>query len=191
MNKNKQAKVLKVIEIIGFFLTIFSIWYSFYLSEQATLISNHTIDYENNKLIVSVKNKALFKETGNISFFRIEVSDSKPMMIVKSLKPNENFTFNLGINIGKKNVSVVSSFTPIYPALFNCSLSAYQLYYVTEETSISYRISCDNCPSQGIVRRIPDFQSAELKLILNPKDRNCGGLLTIYSWPKVSLRELS
>lgn len=179
-----------IVEVIGFVLAIFSIWYSYYLSEPAKLEVNYTVDVINNRLLISVKNTAFFKETGNVSLFRLEVSDSKPHMIIKSLVPNESFKFDLSINITSKGITIPSS-EPTYPSLVNCTVPTYKLYFATEKSSISYKITCDNCFSQGVIRRIPDFQRTQIEIIFNPENKTCSGTLPIYSWSQVGIAELN
>ncbi|MFZ3077328.1 MAG: hypothetical protein WA139_02640 [Candidatus Aenigmatarchaeota archaeon] len=188
--KSSGGSKLRFIEIIGLILTIFSIWYSYYLSESASLEVNQTIDTANNRLNIMVKNKAIFKETGNISFFRLEISDSKPFMITKSLKPDENFSYSLSINITGKNITI-PPLKEKYPILVGCQFPYSKLYYATEEASISYKITCDNCFSQGIVRRIPDFQIVIFNFTLNPVNKTCHGSLPIYSWTNFRIEDIS
>ena len=155
-----------------------------YDMEHAELIVNHTIDEKNGRIYVTIRNNATMKETGKIYFYRLGVDDANPHMVFDSLKPGETKTLNLAINISKKNFTVDKK-NSTYPVLLEFQITQIsKLSFVTEKTSLSYKITCDNCYSQGIIKREPESESSTVSITL----QNINGTLVpsasipIYKW---------
>ena len=162
-----------------------------YQIEYPNLNVTHQIDEENGILKITLENTASKKETGTINFYRLEVSDSKPHLQKPSLKPGENMTLNLAIEIDEKNYTIYSEKVE-YPLLASFKIpesTVHKLYFITEDTSISYKITCDNCYPQGIVRRIPDWGTIESGFSIGP-NKTISGLVPIYSWTTYTPEDL-
>jgi len=187
--KDATSSASSIINRIGFILTIFSIVLSFALAEAANIHSWYEINETSEKLTVFIKNDARFKETGVINFYRLEISDSKPHVQFKSLRPREelNYTFqikisNISLEDSVSNTSTGVAFSPPF----------HKLYFV-DNLSITYKITCDNCYSQGAVRRIPQFSTVE---IVSGVGRSIDGKLFLhpyapmYQWVDYKIKDL-
>ncbi len=187
-----KRDTLEIVGIVGFVLAIFSIWYSYYLSENAELEVWHELNKSKGRLTVWVKNKAIFRETGTVNFYRLEISDSKPHLQINSIKPNETTKVELEVNITERNISLQKR-NVTYPKLAGFTLPYYKLYFATEkDASISYRINCDNCKSQGIIRRIPEYDIVEgwVSLMIINETFVAQGSIPIYRWVEFSLADV-
>ena len=76
-----------------------------------------------------------------------------------------------------------------WPLLASFQIPTKELYFITENTSISYKITCDNCYSQGIIRRIPEWQAIEGGFSIGPNN-TISGSVPIYSWTTYTLEDL-
>lgn len=184
-----------------FIIAIFSIFFTYHLSEKeslerfkqlepAILNVSHEIDVSNPKeqwLFIHVKNIAQFKSTGNITLYRIEVDPHKPHMILPSLEPNENRTIELRINYTQVNYSIKSENIGFG---VTCEIPTSKLYFIHEKESISYKLTCDNCKTEGIIRRIPSLEAIETTLVFKPETRSCEGKFPTYSWVQYRLEDL-
>ena len=175
-----------IVAIGGFYIGLKQLQLAVFQTEYPTLNITHQIDEKNGRLNIFVKNTASRKETGAINFYRLEISDSKPHMQLESLKPGENITFGLEINV---NYTIPQSGIK-WPLLANFQLPAYKLYFITEKTSISYKITCDNCYPQGVIKRIPEFSAIESFIIIGPNYSYIKGSIPTYSWKTFSLEDL-
>ena len=150
INRNKW-------NIIALVLTIFSIWFAYYLSSPINLQVWHNVSASGDRLEIYAKNNDWLRSTGTINLYRIEQSDSKPHIQLTGkdvLKlRQEKLLANLSIVSGEETIKVPHSNTAGLYGTYGPPAS--KLYFVTEHTSISYKITCDACPAQGIVRRIP------------------------------------
>lgn len=201
--KNKLEPYQLEIEIIGIVIAISSVWFSYHLSTQeslerykqlepAVLNVTHWVnisDPQDKFLFINIKNVAKFKATGNLSIYRIETNPYRPAILLPSLNAGENTTIQLGINYSIATYPIEFGeflFEDWY--VRNVTIPAYKLYYITEHTSISYRIACDNCNSEGIVRRFPEFGTSEP--IIRVSKTTMQLALPIYSWIDFSLDDL-
>ena len=199
MNKNISYKISKfslILSILSLLVAVVGIWYAvqqlnlaLYQIEYPKLNVTHQIDEENGRLKIFIKNTALRKETGTINFYRLEISDSKPHMQLKSLKPGENITLDLSIKISEKNYTIHSE-KGEWPLLTSFQIPTHKLYFITEKTSISYKLTCDNCYSQGIIKRIPDWQEIRSRISIGP-NYTIRGSIPIYSWTSYNLEDVS
>lgn len=187
-------KIWNILAIISLIISILAIFIAVYLSQPVNLKVWHKIDEENGKLLIYGKNNDFLRSTGTISIYRIEANPNKPHIQLNSLKPREErLLTGLNINIEEVNISTDMPGISKSGKFINCSASSeliYHLYFITEQTSISYKISCDNCPSQGIIKRIPDFSNAELFLSPNLSTRQCTWSIPIYSWKNFSVESI-
>jgi len=184
-----QKRVIKFIMLI---ITIVSIFLTYYQIEYPKLIVNETIVDNGDgtgRLKIYVENNALIKATGTINFFRLDINPNIPHMQINSLKPGENITFDTEIRISEKNYSFQENDLPPF-ALSSYKIPVYKLYFITEEISISYKISCDNCYPQGILRRVPELGSIQTSFLLDPLTGEMSGKLKIYDWTKFDIDDL-
>lgn len=190
---NQKTKInWKRIEIIALILALAGIFLAYYQIEYPKLFVNQTITDNQDgtgRLKIYVENRAWFKPTGTINFFRLDINPNIPHIQVDSLNPGENITFDTDIRILKKNYSFSRKEAPS-GALSSYQIPAYKLYFVMEETSISYKITCDNCHSQGILRRIPGLGLIETSFTLNQLTGEMSGVLKIYNWTKYTSGDL-
>lgn len=197
MSDSPKINIISLtISILSLIVAVVGIWYAIqqlnlalYQIEYPKLNVTHQIDEENGRLKIFIKNTASKKETGTINFYRLEISDSKPHMQLKSLKPGENITLDLSIKISEKNYTIRSE-KGEWPLLTSFQIPAHKLYFITEKTSISYKITCDNCYPQGIIKRIPDWQEIISRISIDA-NYTIRGSVPIYSWITYNLSDLS
>jgi len=190
--KKNFGKISLIVGMIALLISIFGIYLAYYQIEYPKLIVNHAIVDKgdgNGRLQIYVKNNALFKPTGEINFFRMDINPSIPHMQVDSLDPGENITFDTDIKIFEKNYTFQRE-KSLPGALSRYGIPAHKLYFIMEEISLSYRITCDNCHSQGILKRIPELGSVETSFTLNQLTGEMFGVLKIYNWTTYSLEDL-
>lgn len=141
--------------IIAFLITILSLWLTILQirqAEPALLNVTESVNKEIGVISITFENIAKHKETGIINFFQLEVNDFKPVKQYPSLKPGSSRTVEFPITVAWRNITVIRSLT-------NPQISIpLNRFYSTPETSLSYRITCDNCYSQGIIRRLPAYE---------------------------------
>jgi len=198
MNKEKIKEnlnlIIGVVTVLCFLFAIWQLHLAFYQIEYPNLNVTHQIDEENGILKITIENTASKKETGTINFYRIEVSDSKPHKQLESLRPGDNRSFWVPINVDEKyyNVSVLESEYPTLTAFEVPGITQHKLYLMTDNTSISYKITCDNCYAQGIVKRIPDWKTIETGFAISRTGSNytASGILPIYSWTTYTPEDL-
>lgn len=192
---NKKIKINKfslILGVIALIISILGIYLAYYQIEYPKLFVNQTlIDNEDGtgRLNVYVENQALLKPTGTINFFRESISPDEPHMQVESLNPGENITFKTDIRIYEKNYSFQEE-EPLPGALSRYKIPADKLYFIMESTSLYYRITCDNCHSQGIFKRIPELGKVETGIRLNQLTGEQSGVLKIYNWTTYSIEDL-
>ncbi|MBN1761902.1 MAG: hypothetical protein JW878_02315 [Methanomicrobia archaeon] len=178
--------VCLIVTVVGFGIAIWQLNLTLYQTEYPDLNITHQIDKENGFLKITLENTASRKETGTINFYRLEVSDSKPHLQLESLNPGDNTSFFAAISVDEKyyNVSDLESEYPTLTAFELPGITRHKLYMITENTSISYKITCDNCHPQGFVKRIPDWETIETGFAISRTGSNytVNGTLPIYSW---------
>ncbi|MFW6029754.1 MAG: hypothetical protein ACOCRO_05815 [Halanaerobiales bacterium] len=177
----------QILVCISLFLAIVSIWFAYYLSTPINLEIWHKIKGE--KLIIYGKNHDLLRSTGPIELYRMNIDPNIPLMRLKGddiLGPREkNKLFSLEINRKQSKPFIKDK-------LLNKTtrIPAGKIYYVMEKTSISYKITCDNCKNQGIIKRIPPLSEITISTILNKKKGIKEFSIPIYSWPEYNLDEM-
>jgi len=192
--KKKHPKwgktIFNLFVIIGLVLTILSIWATFYFSSPINFEIWDNVSEDQERLVIYGRNNDLFRSPGVINLYRLEVSDSKPHIQLqnnRSFKRGiEKMLFNLSINIGEEEIPTQT------PECKQCVTIPYpNLYFLTEKTSISYKITCDKCTPQGVVRRIPEFQMTPFSLSLDWIYKEFGDIIVpTYSWVEVELEDL-
>ncbi len=179
--------------IIGFFggvvLTAISIWFGYYLSSPIDFEVWHNVSEDQERLVIYAKNNDQFRYPSKINLYRLEVNERTPHIQKpddKSFKRGkEKMLFNLSINIEKENVPFTKDNCK------NCfTVPYFNLFFLTEENFISYKITCDKCSPQGIVRRVPEFQMIPFSIILDPINKTFRNLsIPKYSWTEVKLED--
>jgi len=196
MNKDDFALIISILSLIvatgGIFYAVQQLDLALYQIEYPELNVTHQIDEEKGILNIFIKNTAKLKETGTINFYRLEISDSKPHLQLDSLKPGENTTLNISIKVDEKNYTLPSEKgeLPLLTRFIKFRIPRYKLYFITEKTSISYRITCDNCYPQGITKRIPEWQSIKGYEFSIDENYSIRGFIPTYSWTTYSLKDL-
>lgn len=178
--------VCLIVTVVGFGIAIWQLNLTLYQTEYPDLNVTHQIDKEKGILKITIENEASRKEIGTINFYRLEVSDSKPHKQFESLKPGDNKSVWVPINVYEKdyNVSVLDTEYPAFTAFELPGITQHKLYMMTDNTSISYKITCDNCYAQGVVKRIPNWSIIETGFAISHTGSNytASGILPIYSW---------
>ena len=175
--------------IIGLIITSvafgFGAYAVLYQSEPAKLSEVHEVvmvNETNGRLIINVTNRAMFKETGRVFLYKIEANPFKPNMNISSIQSGQTRQFELEINVNKQEITIPQT-SAEYKIPF------YKLYFVYEnEASITYRITCDNCYSEGLLGRVPEGQSVPIQLEL--KNGTLEGFINVYSWVEFNLQDV-
>ena len=148
-----------------------------------------TLDDNESRWNFTVTNSHPLKETGTIYLYRLEINPNKPHMALKGLKPGESNVFSLTFR--KDNVNV--TFSQQRNKFGGCSLvpPAVQTYFVNDHISIGVKITCDNCPSQGITRRLPNFETIDFVFAIG--NDNCARYISIprYEWTDYLLEQIT
>jgi len=193
ISKSKyKSKITKSINytFLGFIFTFIALGFTFYEAEYPKLNVEHQIDEKNGTLNIFIENNAKLKKTGIINFYRLDISEITPYSQLDSLSPGQNHTFTLGINTD--NINYNMSYRLRYDeGSIDYIFPQYKLLYsLSEQNSISYKITCDNCFSQGIIKRIPDFQKINGRFVLDSDYIPQNSSLTKYSWVVYSPKDL-
>jgi len=186
-----QLKRPETLTIFGIFLTILSIWVAFYLSTPIELNMSHDVSEDGETLYIHIKNTDWFRDSGTVTLYRLEVSDSKPHMQLtgnRTLAPGKEETLTLRIKRSEERIELNQE---NFGFGMGFSIPS-ALFYITEKTSISYKITCDNCPPQGIVRRQPALGQMEtlVKIININGSPVVSGALPIYEWVDYDIEDI-
>jgi len=164
---------------------------TYWLTSPVILKVNHTVKIINNsgEILINVTNTHPLKDTGAIYIYRLEMNPNRPFTIEKNLEPNESRLYHLYFKTKEEGIKSTVNFTPYGT---KGEIPAGKLYLIQEHVSISYKISCDNCPSQGVIRREPPFST----FFVGFKLTNIGGksvpeyTIDIYEWVDCELKEI-
>ncbi|NQU99002.1 hypothetical protein HQ533_06080 [Candidatus Woesearchaeota archaeon] len=159
---------------------------TFLLTTPVTLTLNETVNETEGRWYINVTNSHPLRETGAIYLYRLEKNSDKPHMLVEEgLKPGESRLFSLAIKTEEEEI-LFNQQTTNHGYVWNFPIEA---YYVNEEVSISIKIICDNCPSQGVMRRLPGFGDVDYRTTLN-KTGVKAMKIPIYEWVDFSLEDI-
>lgn len=207
VNKIKKTKKVKIfyelvsfvkkekhllIELIGFSLAIFAIWFAL----PTQLEVSYTLNETEQSLFLNIRNKEPFlKETGTINLYRLDITDSKPHIQLDSLLPNQKHeNLRLRVNFGEVEINMTESRNETF-GYTQCLLNRTEYYFLTEATSISFKVSCDNCPPQGYFTRIPPYEKGPPQKIKIPfsydtNTKTCSYIVPTYSWLELKLEDV-
>lgn len=163
---------------------------TFWLTSPVNLQVNQSSNDSAGRLEIDVKNIHPTRGTGRIYLYKIEINPDKPEMInVSGLAPGESMHFSLTYVETDANVSFGSQKTPY--GGFGASIPADKMYYITAHNSITYRITCDNCPSQGYMGRLPEFSAIRAQLSVNYSNRSIVAVsMPTYRWVDYQLSDI-
>ncbi len=168
-------------------LTEESINQTFLMTSSVILQTNDTINESEGRWYINITNTHPTKETGRVYLYKLEINPDKPSMALDhSLKPGESDIFSLTIKSEEKNISFNQNLEPFG---FSWTLPASKVYYVNEHVSISVKITCDNCPSQGIILRVPDFNAISMQIGMTNKGIQSISINT-YEWLDYKLEDI-
>lgn len=211
IKSSKKKKKMKKYDFkfwIPLLLTVFSIIIAFYLSTENTetsiklaeeslnrtfymtspVILNATnfVNATEGRWYINVTNTHPFKETGQLFFYRLELDPHRPFMVVnQSLYPGESRVFSTEIKQNYREIRLNSSSNNSkIPILIG------KYYYVLDHASITSKISCYNCESQGIVLKLPEYSkfSIGFKITENGTFEDVG--IVGYDWYDVKPEEI-
>jgi hypothetical protein len=194
---------------VGLALTILSIFLAFYLSAESTKTSikiseealnktflmaipvtlevKGTVNEIEGRWYINITNTHPLKETGKIYIYKLEINPDKPgMQLNRSLKPRESDLLSLTIKSKKENISFLQK---IEPFSYSWTLPASEVYYVNEHVSISVRITCDTCSSQGVILRVPDFNEIPINMVMTNRSIQTMNINT-YEWLDYNLQDI-
>lgn len=161
---------------------------TFWLTSPVTLLINDTVDEKEGRWNFNVTNTHPLKGTGTIYLYRLEINPDKPHMANHTgLRPGESRVFSLTFKSKKENVT----FSQSKNRYGGCDFvpPSVATYFVNDHVSISAKITCDNCPSQGIIRRLPDFEVVDFTFTLR---NNCiiNTSIPTYNWTDFKLEDI-
>ena len=161
---------------------------TFWLTSPVTLLINDTLDKKEGRWNFNVTNTHPLRGTGTIYLYRLEINPDKPHMANHTgLKPGESRVFSLTFKSNEENVTFKQSKNRYGGCDFVPPSVA--TYFVNDHVSISAKITCDNCPSQGIIRRLPDFEIVDFTFTLK---NNCvvNTSISTYNWTDFKLEDI-
>ncbi|MBS3075859.1 hypothetical protein J4429_05370 [Candidatus Pacearchaeota archaeon] len=182
----KDLRLIDKINLMALLLGFFSLFFTLWLASPVELEISENIDVDAGRLNITVKNIDWIRSTGNIYLYRLEVSGDKPHIVLPDLKQRKINKFELNINVKEEPIS---AFRQVDEFGESCTVPFGKLYFVTEKTSISYKISCDSCSAQGLIRRIPDFGAVKGINTLT-SDNYCNYSIPAYSWTEFYLEDV-
>jgi len=160
---------------------------TFLMTSPVILQANSTVNEAEGRWYINITNTHPNKETGKVYLYKLEINPNKPSMALDhSLKPGESDLFSLTIKSEERNISFSQNLEPFG---FSWTLPASKVYYVNEHVSISVKVSCDNCPSQGIILRVPDFNAIPMQMGVTNKGVQSISINT-YEWLDYKLEDV-
>ncbi len=188
-NKENKYNVDRIITVIGIILTLFGLFLSYYgiqksidISEQSlndtfwltspvTLDINYTYDDKKGVMKINITNTHSRKGTGAISLYRLEVNPNTPYVVIEEgLSPYSSTNLSLLYEVSRKNLSTFNGPSFLLPS------------NVSFNETISFKIVCDNCPSNGYIRRLPPFKISVYMVTLNPNNGKTDVAIPKYRW---------
>ena len=161
---------------------------TFLMTTPVILQVNSTVDENEGRWYINVTNTHPTKETGKVYLYKLELNPDKPSMALdRSLKPGDSEVFSLTIKSKKENITFSQN---IEPRGFSWTPPSSEAYYVNEHVSISVRITCDACSSQGVLLRVPDFGSILMEFVMTNKGIQSINMNT-YEWLDYKLEDIS
>lgn len=168
-------------------LTEESINQTFIMTSPVILQAKDTINKSEGRWYINITNTHPTKETGKVYLYKLEINPDKPSMALDHyLKPGESDVFSLTIKSKEKNISFNKNLESFG---FSGTLPASKVYYVNEHVSLSVKITCDNCPSQGIILRVPDFNAIPMQMGITNKGIQRISIDT-YEWLDYKLEDI-
>lgn len=160
---------------------------TFLMTTPVILQVNDTVNETEGRWYINVTNTHPLKETGAIYLYRLEKNPLKPhMSSKKGLKPGESKIYNLSFDFKEESIDFSQEELPY--AL--CGTVPYsKLYFIFEHISITFKITCDNCPSQGIIRRLPEFGAVHFSVVLTNENISKIEVPT-YEWVDYNLEDV-
>ncbi len=158
------------------------------LAESVLLDINQTYDANSERIYISATNRHPSKRTGTIYLYKLEIDPDKPEQVDEAgLGPGE--TKNYSLTFRRKYATIKND--PIKtPNKRMLTLPASKAYYVYAHSSISYKLTCDNCPPGGFVRRIPPHESVEFCTSFTPEGFT-SSKLPVYEWVDYHLEDIA
>ena len=174
----RQSIAFSIITLILSFAIGYGVSTYFYLkSIPVPLEIRHSIDIKEGRLYINVTNKHPFKNSGEVYLYKLELDPNRPAQFKESgIRPRETINYSLTIKAEEINVSYLSNRQPYG---FDFTPPTAEIYYAQSHNAITYKITCDNCPSGGYTRRIPCFECVEFNTIINGSGVKA---ISIYSY---------
>lgn len=192
--KRENKKNLRTTLIFTFLSILFAffITYFFFLkgvesSTPVSLMVTDSYDLKQGRLYINVTNTHPSRPTGTLYLYKLEIDPNKPEMINESgIAPRETIQYSLTIKYHEENVTFKSN---KYRYGFDFTPPAVETYYILKHNSVSYKVTCDNCPSQGVIRRIPCFGCIEFNFLVN-RSGIIATSIPIFEWVDYKLEDI-
>lgn len=162
---------------------------TFWLTAPVVLSINQTYDEGTNILNITYENTHPLKDTGEIQFYRLNIDPFKPLEVEPSLGPGE--TSSIALPVHSACIDTAKSLGLYNSVTVNSDAYA-KSYYATNAETTTYKITCDNCASQGFVRRYPKYREVKYATTV----RNINGSLDmsictlLFYWEDYSKEDL-
>lgn len=154
-----------------------------WMTTPVNLNVTHELDDSAGRLNITVQNKHPSKNTGEIQLYRLNVDPNIPFMIFEEgLKPGEQHNFSLTFYVDCKETPLKGDIRSLIK--INSSVYA-KAYHSTRTDTLAYKITCDSCSPQGIVRSIPKSDDTLFSFALTSK--NYSVCVPIYFWENLRL----
>ncbi len=168
-----------------------SLNHTFWVTTPVSLLVNDTFDESENRWTINVTNGHPFRDTGSIYLYRLEKNSHRPHLInLAGLSSGESVIFS---PVVKSDVVYIDFNRTELPYGFGARIPVGEAYYANEYFSISFKLTCDNCPAHGIIRRLPDFGVIQPILTYSSNVGVTNVSLPYYEWmdydPEIILSE--
>jgi hypothetical protein len=168
------------------------------LQSSPVILSAESILYEDSgRWTINITNTHPIRETGTVYLYRLEKNTDKPhMSLDPGLKAGESRLFNLSVEVmeqevpfDKTKIKFQEGESALHIQGYGFHMSYAEMYYTTEKLSLGVKITCDTCPSQGIIQRLPDFGKIPSSFSLSSK-----GVSNIsiprYEWTEILIEDI-
>lgn len=168
-------------------LTETSLNKTFWMTAPVALRAESKINESSGIWEINITNTHPLKESGGIYLYKLEINPNKPSMYLnKSLKPGESEIFSLDFKSKENNITFNQTFGQYF---FSSTIPASEIYYINEHTSISVKITCDSCSSQGIMLRVPDFNIVNIEFVMS-NNRIQNYYIKSYQWVDYQISDI-
>jgi hypothetical protein len=175
------------LEFLAILLALFGIWLTIVSSSPINLKVWHNISSDQKQLYVYVQNNDWFRGTGDIDLYKLEINPFRPHMRFtgnQTVGPRKmKLLATLAIKVNQSKEVILSK------NLSHGAIPASLAYYINEGISISYKVTCTNCRTDGYIQRIPDYQTIHFNMVMDSDKNQLRASIPVYVWVQANLED--